>query len=81
MAFVTLPWAPGAFAQAQDRIYRIGASVPVTTHVLGMVDGISEVMWEVLADKVGVADAVNVGGADTITDVQVEDAVLARYGW
>ena len=39
-----LPWSPATFAQATDRIYRIGQERHCTVHVLNMVDGVSQKM-------------------------------------
>jgi hypothetical protein len=53
----------------------------VTTHVLNMDNGVSEHLWTVLLDKVGVADAVNTGTPSTIDTDSIEEAVLSSYGW
>lgn len=81
VVFVTLPWSPGDFGQACDRIYRIGQERHVTTHVLNMQEGVSERLWEILKDKARVADAVNTGTPSTIDAESVQEAVLSSYGW
>jgi SWI/SNF-related matrix-associated actin-dependent regulator 1 of chromatin subfamily A len=81
VVFVQLPWAPGVFGQAADRVYRIGQHRHVTTHVLNMSEGVSENLWNVLVDKAHVADAVNTGTPSTIDADSVEEAVLQNYGW
>ena len=81
LAFVQLPWAPGTYGQAADRIYRIGQDRHVTTHVLNMNEGVSEHLWNVLQSKVAVADAINTGTATTIDFDSVHEAVLESYGW
>lgn len=82
----TLCWAPGPYGQQQDRIYRIGQQRAVFTHVLTGESMMSEHLWGVLQAKVAVADAINVGQADTIdpdalVDGSVIDGVLESLGW
>lgn len=81
VVFAQLPWSPGVFGQAQDRIYRIGQERHVTTHVLNGLGLVSERLWEVLQAKVVVADTINVGGEDTVAWGSVEEAVLESFGW
>lgn len=78
----SLCWAPGVYAQAQDRVYRIGQTAQhVQTHVLNGQSMMSERLWDVLQAKAAVADAINVGQADTIDQGSVIDAVLESFGW
>jgi len=81
IVFAQLPWAPGTFGQACDRIFRIGQSRHCTTHILNMQEGVSEHLWGVLAAKAEVADAINTGTPSTIDLSTVEEAVLSSYGW
>lgn len=79
--FAQLPWAPGVYGQACDRVYRIGQERHVTTHVLNMQEGVSEHLWSVLFDKALTADAVNTGTPSTIDAESVVMTVLESYGW
>jgi len=79
--FIQLPWSPATFGQASDRIYRIGQTNHVTTHILNMEQGISQRLWEVLVMKAEVVDAINTGKPATIDIGSVEDFVLSSYGW
>ena len=81
IVFAQLPWAPGTFGQACDRIYRIGQSRHCTTHILNMAEGVSEHLWAVLASKAETADAINTGTPSTIDLSSVEEQVLSSYGW
>jgi SWI/SNF-related matrix-associated actin-dependent regulator 1 of chromatin subfamily A len=81
VVFAQLPWSPGSYGQACDRIYRISQERHCTTHVLNMQEGVSEHLWAVLADKAATADAVNTGTPSTIDASSVEEAVLESYGW
>lgn len=81
VVFAQLPWAPGVYGQACDRVYRIGQDRHVTTHVLNMAEGVSERLWSILVDKAHVADAVNTGTPSTIDSESVQEAVLSAYGW
>lgn len=81
IVFAQLPWAPGTFGQACDRIYRIGQQRHTTTHILNMQEGVSEHLWAVLAAKAEVSDAINTGTPSTIDFDSVEEAVLSSYGW
>lgn len=81
LVFVQLPWAPGTYGQAADRVYRIGQHRHTTTHVLNMDEGVSEHLWGVLVDKAATADAINTGTPSTIDSDSVEEAVLSSYGW
>lgn len=81
IVFAQLPWSPGVYGQACDRIYRIGQERHVTTHVLNMQEGVSEHLWAVLVDKAVTADAINTGTPSTIDLESVQDAVLSSYGW
>lgn len=81
VVFAQLPWSPGVYGQACDRIYRIGQQRHTTTHILNMNEGVSEHLWSVLASKAEVADAINTGTPSTIDFDSVEEAVLSSYGW
>jgi SWI/SNF-related matrix-associated actin-dependent regulator 1 of chromatin subfamily A len=81
VVMVQLPWAPGEYGQATDRVYRIGQERHVTTHVLNMAEGVSERLWAILCDKAHVADAINTGTPSTIDPDSVISAVLEDYGW
>ena len=48
--FLGYPWTPSAFSQAEDRIYRIGQSLPVTTY-LSSAFPIDRYMGEMLTSK------------------------------
>ena len=81
VVFCQLPWSPGDYGQAQDRIFRIGQKRHCTTHVLNASEQVSEHLWAVLGSKVAVADAVNTGTNTTIDASSIEEAVLQSYGW
>jgi SNF2 family DNA or RNA helicase len=81
VVFCQLPWSPGDYGQAQDRVYRIGQHRHCTTHVLNASEQVSEHLWAVLGSKVAVADAVNTGTNTTIDASSIEEAVLQSYGW
>lgn len=81
VVFAQLPWAPGTFAQASDRVYRIGQERHVTTHILNMSEGVSQHLWAILMGKVETADAINTGTDSTIPAESVQEAVLSSYGW
>ena len=48
--FLGYPWTPSAFSQAEDRIYRIGQNLPVTTY-LSSAFPIDRYMGEMLTSK------------------------------
>jgi SNF2 family DNA or RNA helicase len=84
-----LPWSPGLFVQASDRIYRITQTRNCLIHVLNAAETVDTTMWDVLNDKASVVDQIN-GAARgiSIPDEQtgaeersVQAAVLAKYGW
>lgn len=81
IVFAQLPWSPATFAQATDRIYRIGQERKCTVHVLNMVDGVSEKLWGVLKAKSEVVDGINNGKATTIDPGSVVSSVLESYGY
>lgn len=81
LIFAQLPWSPAAFGQASDRIYRIGQQHRVVIHVLNMVGGASERLWEVLVAKAEVVDAINTGKPATIDTGSVIDTVLGGFGY
>lgn len=64
--FLTVPWTPGDFAQASDRIHRIGQKnaveimVPVATEI-------DQVLWEVIASKERIVGSVIDGGMEAAT--------------
>lgn len=58
VAFMELPWTPGALVQAEDRCHRIGQKDSVTIHYLLAADTIEERIAHLLDDKRKVLDAV-----------------------
>lgn len=58
VAFLELPWTPGAVSQASDRVHRIGQKDCVTIHFLLAMDTIEEKIAKLLDNKVKVIDAV-----------------------
>jgi SWI/SNF-related matrix-associated actin-dependent regulator 1 of chromatin subfamily A len=81
VAFAQLPFSSGSYGQACDRVYRIGQTRHVTTHVLNLNEGVSERLWAVLGEKAKVADAINTGTPSTIDFASVEEQVLSSFGW
>jgi len=58
VAFMELPWTPGALAQASDRVHRIGQKDNVTVHYLLAYNTIEEEIAEMLDRKLKVLDSV-----------------------
>jgi len=58
VAFIELPWQPGAVTQAEDRCWRIGQDRTVWIHYLVAVDTIEERLCSILQDKQEVVDAI-----------------------
>jgi SNF2 family DNA or RNA helicase len=81
IVFAQLPWSPAVFAQATDRIYRIGQERSVTVHILNMEGGVSHRLWDVLQSKAHVVDGINNGEPTSIDPGSVTNAVLETYGW
>lgn len=81
IVFAQLPWSPASFAQACDRIYRIGQTHKVVVHILNGHGMVSEKLWDVLVRKAEVVDAINNGKPTTIDQGSVQDAVLESFGW
>lgn len=65
MIFLDTPWTNAQFEQAQDRIYRIGTTKPVTIYNLISTDTIDERVLEIVEDKAALSDYVI---DDTITE-------------
>ena len=81
IVFVQLPWAPGTFAQACDRIYRIGQENHCNFHILNGVGMVSQRLWETLQNKASITDAINTGVESTVEYESIQEAVLSGYGW
>lgn len=81
IVFAQLPWSPAVFAQATDRIYRIGQERHTFVHVLNMEDGISQRLWGVLNEKAKIVDGINNGQPTTIDPGSVISSVLEGFGW
>jgi SNF2 family DNA or RNA helicase len=81
IVFAQLPWSPAAFAQASDRIYRIGQANACTIHVLNGVGMVSQNLWMVLQNKAQITDAINTGTESTIEFESIQEAVLSSFGW
>lgn len=81
IVFAQLPWSPAVFAQATDRIYRIGQERHTFVHVLNMEDGISQRLWAVLNFKAQTVDGINNGQPTTIDPGSIVSSVLAGFGW
>jgi SWI/SNF-related matrix-associated actin-dependent regulator 1 of chromatin subfamily A len=81
IVFLQLPWSPGSFGQASDRVYRIGQKRNITIHVLNGLGMVSEHLWDVLNAKAHVVDAINTGRASTIDPETVINEVLSKFGW
>jgi SNF2 family DNA or RNA helicase len=81
IVFAQLPWSPAAFAQASDRVYRIGQHNNVTVHILNGVGMVSQNLWMVLQNKAAVVDAINTGTESTIEFESIQEAVLSSFGW
>lgn len=85
--FAQLPWSPGSFSQASDRIYRIGQKRKVVCHILAGADiddqpMVSERMYNVIQAKAVECDVVNTGktGVTIATNDSVIHEVLNSYG-
>lgn len=83
LVFVQLPWSPGDFVQASDRIYRLTQTRDCLIHVLNAADTVDATMWNVLVEKAAVVDVINSGerGITLPGDETVIDGVLAALGW
>lgn len=58
VAFLELPWTPGALSQATDRVHRIGQKESVTVHYLLSAGTIEEKIAKLLDNKLKILDAV-----------------------
>lgn len=73
--FLTVPWTPGDFAQASDRIHRIGQEnsveimVPVSTEI-------DQVLWDVIASKERIVGSVIDGNLDAGTILSSETSSI-----
>ncbi|TXH53631.1 MAG: DEAD/DEAH box helicase [Desulfurellales bacterium] len=81
IVFAQLPWNPAVFAQATDRIYRIGQERACTVHLLTFDEGVSQRLWNVLQFKAEIVDAINNGKPTIIDQTSVVNSVLNDYGW
>lgn len=61
LVFVQLPWSPGDFVQASDRIYRVTQERKCTIHVLSTFGTIDQHVSKVLEEKSKIVDAINAG--------------------
>lgn len=61
LVFVQLPWSPGDFVQASDRIYRVTQERKCTIHVLSTSGTIDNHISKVLKEKSKIVDAINAG--------------------
>ena len=79
LVFVQLPWSPGDFVQASDRIYRVTQTRKCTIHILSTAGTIDEHVSKVLKEKSKIVDAINAGkiadDAD-LSEESVADEVL-----
>lgn len=79
IVFAQLPWSPASFAQACDRIYRIGQERPTFVHVLlGHEKMLSQRVWNRLHNKAKITDAINNGKPVTMTDTEAETMSFAQ---
>lgn len=68
IVFAQLPWSPAVFAQACDRIYRIGQVRKTFVHVLmGSHKMMSQRVWGRLGSKSEITDAINSSKPVTMT--------------
>ena len=82
LVFFQLPWSPGDFVQASDRIYRLTQQRNCTIHILNALGTVDERMDMVLAAKADVVDVINAGRTGvTMSESSVQDDVLGSYGW
>ena len=57
MILLTLPWNPGDFEQVQDRIYRIGQTMPTST-IITRSFPIDNWLWKKIVEKQEINDLV-----------------------
>lgn len=71
VAFVELPWTPGAVDQCADRCHRIGQKNAVNVYFLLGKDTIDEKVHELITEKRKVVEQVNAGKSlDDIEDIE-----------
>lgn len=74
VAFLELPWTPGALVQASDRVHRIGQKDSVTIHYLLATESIEERIAKLLDSKRKVLDAV-LDGIETKVDSLLSELI------
>lgn len=81
LVFVQLPWSPGDFVQAADRIYRVTQERKCTIHVLSTAQTIDTYVSKVLSQKTKVVDAINAGKPMEMPDEStvVDEVLEAMY--
>ena len=80
--FLTVPWTPGEFSQASDRIHRIGQTRAVNI-VVPIVTDIDQALYDVVASKDQVINQLVDGDSTSalaMTQAQGMAAVAARLG-
>lgn len=79
VAFVELPWTPGAVAQAEDRLHRIGQKNAVNVYYLLGKDTIDQSVYEMIERKREITAQVNAGKSvddlDTIVEREAESSI------
>lgn len=77
LVFVQLPWSPGDFVQASDRIFRVTQKRDCTIHVLSVPSTVDVRQAAVLKKKSEVVDAINAGFQTNDDSESVADEVMA----
>lgn len=78
VAFLELPWTPGALVQAEDRVHRIGQTESVTAYYLMAAGTIEEEIAELLDKKARVLAQVLDGVAEDEGSMLMD--ILKNYG-
>lgn len=76
VVFIELEWTPGKHSQAEDRVYRIGQSKPVTIYYLLLLGSIEEKIAKMIDAKREIANSVLGEGEKSVTEAGILDAVL-----
>ena len=79
VAFVELPWTPGAVDQAEDRLHRMGQKNAVNVYYLLAKDTIDERVYDMINNKRKITAQVNAGKSiedlDTIEEAEAKSSI------
>ena len=74
-AFVELPWQPGALRQAEDRLWRMGASTKVDIYYLVAYNTVEGKLCRILRDKQSTVSSI-LDGDKSVDDLSVFDQLI-----